>query len=84
MVGVIIIITGLLLMALGLFAIKRPDSWWFKRLGDDSDPSESYTSYIKFIGLVISIFGLLVLTAGIMNCYKVLYSHTVILQCRHQ
>ncbi|GGH23512.1 hypothetical protein [Paenibacillus segetis] len=68
MSGVANIIFGLFIMAFGLFAIRKPDSWWFRRLGDDSDQSEERVSYLKIVGIPITIFGLLVIAAGIVQC----------------
>ncbi|KOP65185.1 hypothetical protein AMS62_07945 [Bacillus sp. FJAT-18019] len=55
-----IVLTGILIIALGLHANRNPYSWWFRRMSDDTEPSDVRIWYIKFIGKVIIVFGVVV------------------------
>ncbi|OAB44508.1 hypothetical protein [Paenibacillus glacialis] len=46
------LLLGSAVIALGIFAIKHPDSWWFRNLFDDREPSDLLISYTKFAGKI--------------------------------
>lgn len=48
---------GLATIGLGIYTVKNPHSWLFKRLGDDSEPSEGYLQSIRFRGKLIVVIG---------------------------
>lgn len=58
------LLLGSAVIAHGIFAIKHPDSWWFKRIGDDREPSDSWISYIKFAGKITIGLGALIIISG--------------------
>ncbi|MEC0173189.1 hypothetical protein [Paenibacillus graminis] len=58
------LLLGSAVIALGIFAIRHPDSWWFKRIGDDSEPSEGWMGYIKFAGKITIGLGAMIIIFG--------------------
>jgi hypothetical protein len=64
---VINILLGIAVIALGLFAIKKPESWWFKRIGEDSEPSDANISLTRFGGVVTLIMGLIIFIISTLN-----------------
>ncbi|MGG3283544.1 hypothetical protein [Paenibacillus solani] len=52
---------GIMLIVIGLYANRNPYSWWFRRMSDDTEPSDVRIWYIKFIGKVIIAFGFVVI-----------------------
>ncbi|AOZ92262.1 DUF6199 family natural product biosynthesis protein [Paenibacillus crassostreae] len=66
-----LIITGIVAIALGLLNIYNPSfSWKFNegwKVRGESEPSETYLSVTKFCGLISTLFGLLLLIAGIFK-----------------
>lgn len=59
------LLLGSATIALGIFAIKHPDSWWFKRIGDDREPSDSWMGYIKFAGKLTIVLGAIISLLGV-------------------
>lgn len=62
-----IIFLGFLIIAFGRFAIKNPDSWIFRRIGDDSEPSDDYLAYTRFGGVVSIMMGSVIIIFGIQH-----------------
>ncbi|AJS59980.1 hypothetical protein [Paenibacillus sp. IHBB 10380] len=60
---------GSAVIALGIFAIKHPDSWWFKRIGDDRERSNMWISYIKFAGKITIGFGALIILLSTQHLF---------------
>ncbi|QWU18494.1 hypothetical protein KP014_23790 [Paenibacillus sophorae] len=69
--AVFLIILGLLIIALGIFAISKPTFGWSLSEGwkvkGDSEPSDAYIGSIKFGGAVSIMLGSLILIGGILN-----------------
>ncbi len=57
-------------IALGIFAMKRPDSWLFKRLGYDREPSDMWLSYVKFAGIISIIMGVIIIILGTQHLFQ--------------
>jgi len=62
-----VIILGVAVTAFGIFAITRPTSWWFKRIGEDDDPSEDRLWWTRFAGLMTVIMGALIIFGGVLK-----------------
>lgn len=58
------VLCGSGLVALGLHAIKRPDSGGFRRREEVGEPSDLRIWYIKFAGKVTIAFGVIVILLG--------------------
>lgn len=52
------------IIALGIYAVKHPDSWMFRRIGDDREPSEMGLSYTRFAGKVAVMTGVIIIVFG--------------------
>lgn len=52
---------GVALIGTGLYAIRNPYSWWFRRSRDDTEPSDLRIWYLKLMGKVTMAFGALVI-----------------------
>jgi len=63
------LLLGSAVIALGIYAIKHPDSWVFRRIGDDREPSESYTSYLKFVGIITIGMGAIIILFGSQHLF---------------
>lgn len=61
---------GVCVIALGILAIKRPDSWLFKRIGYDKDPSDMWLSYVKFAGIISIIMGVIIIILGTQHLFQ--------------
>ncbi|WP_195571512.1 hypothetical protein [Paenibacillus sp. 1001270B_150601_E10] len=55
--GVVNMMLGLATIGLAIFTIKNPHSWLFKRLGDDSEPSNACLQSIRFRGKLLVAIG---------------------------
>lgn len=62
-----ILILGIAISTLGIYSIKKPNSWLFRRIGDDSETSDSQQTFNRDRGLVILIMGVIFLVGGILN-----------------
>lgn len=64
-----VLIIGIVLAAIGWFARKKPESWWFRRFGEDWDAelSEDRRWYLRFAGMILMIFGGLLCLAGVFS-----------------
>ncbi|GIP43290.1 hypothetical protein J45TS6_17490 [Paenibacillus sp. J45TS6] len=60
---------GVCVIALGILAIKRPDSWLFKRIGDDREPIDTWLSYVKFAGVISIIMGVIIIILGMQHLF---------------
>ncbi|MFK4165256.1 hypothetical protein ACI2LM_03245 [Paenibacillus lautus] len=56
-----VLFMGLVLTGIGIYAIRNPYSWWFRRSGDDTEPSDLRIWYLKLMGKVTMAFGALVI-----------------------
>ncbi|OIB00728.1 hypothetical protein AK95_26570 [Paenibacillus sp. LC231] len=52
---------GIAFIAIGLYAIRNPHSWWFRRTRDDIELSDLRIWYLKFAGKVAIAFGVVVI-----------------------
>ncbi|OMF79909.1 hypothetical protein [Paenibacillus glucanolyticus] len=52
---------GIALITIGIYSIRHPDSWWFRRSRDDIELSDLRIWYLKFAGKMIIAFGALVI-----------------------
>jgi uncharacterized protein YjeT (DUF2065 family) len=52
---------GIVLIAIGLYAIRNPHSWWFRRTRDDIELSDLRIWYLKFAGKMTIAFGVVVI-----------------------
>lgn len=58
---IFIALMGMALIAIGIYAIRHPDSWWFRRSRDDIELSELRIWYLKFAGKMTIAFGALMI-----------------------
>lgn len=58
------LLLGIAVIAIGIYAIKNPYSWWFKRIGDDRDPSDMWIWYIRFAGKITIMLGVMIIVLG--------------------
>lgn len=65
--GVFFMLLGIAVIALGLFAVKNPDSWWFRRIGDDSEPSDDDLECNRLRGAATMIVGIVVTVLSIQH-----------------
>ncbi|MDT3426455.1 hypothetical protein J2Z22_001981 [Paenibacillus forsythiae] len=69
--GIFLNILGLLIIAFGIFSIRKPTFGWSWSEGwkvkGDSEPSGAYIGSIKFGGAISIILGSLLLIGGILN-----------------
>ncbi|NWL90373.1 hypothetical protein DMN77_22740 [Paenibacillus sp. 79R4] len=61
------LLLGIVAIAVGIYAIKNPYSWWFKRIGDDRDPSEARILYVKFAGKAVIMLGVIIIILGVQH-----------------
>ncbi|WP_244563075.1 hypothetical protein [Paenibacillus uliginis] len=66
---IISILLGSAVITLGIYAIKRPESWWFRRIGDDSELSDLRIWYIKFAGKIAIGFGALIILLSAQHLF---------------
>lgn len=66
-----LILIGVLVIAVGIFSIRRPTFGWRMNEGwkvkGDSEPSSTYISMVKFSGLITIIIGTLLFLGGLLN-----------------
>ena len=69
--GIGLLLFGLLIIAWGIFTIKKPDFGWRMNEGwkvkGDSEPSDSYLDTVKLGGVACILVGSLLLIGGILN-----------------
>ncbi|MFE4711547.1 MULTISPECIES: DUF6199 family natural product biosynthesis protein [unclassified Paenibacillus] len=69
--GFFLIILGGLIIALGIFTIRKPTFGWKMneawKVKNDSEPSDAYIDMAKFGGLVTIILGSFLFAGGILN-----------------
>lgn len=56
-----VLFMGLALTGIGIYAIRNPYSWWFRRSRDDTEPSDLRIWYLKLMGKVTMAFDALVI-----------------------
>ncbi|RRJ66439.1 hypothetical protein EHV15_28580 [Paenibacillus oralis] len=66
---IFLLLFGVLVIGLGIFAIKKPTSWFFRPIGlqRDSEPSAGFIDYIKFAGVITIVLGVIFLIFGILS-----------------
>lgn len=66
---IFLLLLGALIICLGIFAIKKPISWFFRPIGlkRDSEPSAGFIDYIKFAGVISIVFGAILFIFGILS-----------------
>ncbi|MBB3129646.1 hypothetical protein FHS19_004321 [Paenibacillus rhizosphaerae] len=68
-----VLIMGIVFVAIGWFARKKPESWWFRRFGEDryAELSEDRRWYLRFAGMILIILaGCYVWQVSIVFEYK--------------
>lgn len=63
-----IFIFGVIVILLGVFAIKCPDSLLFRRFGD-TDPTDEYLASVRFRGKLIIGTGILIIVLGSQHLF---------------
>ncbi|GGA21135.1 DUF6199 family natural product biosynthesis protein [Paenibacillus physcomitrellae] len=75
MIGMAIfdMILGVIILGLGILMIVKPTLGWYQqqwRFKEDiSEPSDTYISSRKLLGIIILLVGLIFIAGGIMNCF---------------
>lgn len=66
--AIFLMILGASIIALGVFAIKKPASGMWRSVGwnKDRDPSEDFMAYIKLAGSLAVFLGALLFLGGIL------------------
>lgn len=62
-------VLGTAIISLGTYAIKRPESRWFRRNGDDSELSDLGIWFIKFAGKIAIGFGALIILLSAQHLF---------------
>lgn len=62
-----VLFMGLALIGIGLYAIRTPYSWWFRRTRDDTEPSDLRIWYLKLLGKVTLAFAAIVILMSLQH-----------------